>query len=81
MSVTLQPTECSRGTRPQRLKLAYLMSRFPKITETFVLYEILELARRGLEVDVFPLSRERQAVVHPEAMEVVGTQIDDLYKY
>lgn len=71
MSVTLQPTECTRDTRPKRLKLAYLMSRFPKITETFVLYEILELARRGLEVDVFPLLRERQAVVHPEAMEVV----------
>ena len=29
------------------LRLAYLMSRFPKATETFILYEILELERLG----------------------------------
>ena len=53
------------------LKLAYLMSRFPKITETFVLYEILELGRRGVEVEVFPLLRERQTVEHQEAAALV----------
>ncbi len=48
------------------------MSRFPKLTETFVLDEILELERRGVVVEVFPLWRESARVVHPEARPVVA---------
>ena len=47
------------------------MSRFPKISETFILYEILELERNGISVEVFPLLREYQQVEHPEAKDVV----------
>jgi glycosyltransferase involved in cell wall biosynthesis len=53
------------------LKLGYVTSRFPKLTETFVLFEILGLERSGAEVKFFPLLRERAEVVHPEAREVV----------
>jgi colanic acid/amylovoran biosynthesis glycosyltransferase len=49
------------------LRVAYLMSRFPKITETFVLYEMLALERLGHRVEVFPLLRQRNAVQHAEA--------------
>lgn len=49
------------------LRVAYIMSRFPKITETFILYELLELERRGIAVEIFPLLRESASVVHPEA--------------
>jgi glycosyltransferase involved in cell wall biosynthesis len=47
------------------------MSRFPKITETFILYEILEHQRRGDTVEIYPLMRERQAVTHPDAARAV----------
>lgn len=47
-------------------KLAYLVSRFPKISETFILYEILELRKLGFEIDIFPLVREHEDVQHPE---------------
>lgn len=47
--------------------VAYVMSRFPKISETFILTEILELERRGLRVEVYPLLRERTRLLHPEA--------------
>jgi glycosyltransferase involved in cell wall biosynthesis len=47
------------------------MSRFPKITETFILFEILELERRGMEVRIFPLLRGRERVVHPEARQLL----------
>lgn len=47
-------------------KLAYLVSRFPKISETFILYEIIELRKLGFEIDIFPLVREREDVQHPE---------------
>jgi glycosyltransferase involved in cell wall biosynthesis len=36
-------------------RVAYVMSWFPAPTETFILHEMLELRRRGLEIDVFPL--------------------------
>lgn len=55
-----------------RPRIAYLMSRFPKLTETFVLDEMLELERRGVRVEVFPLWREPAARVHPEARPLVA---------
>ncbi|MBI9020368.1 MAG: glycosyltransferase [Verrucomicrobia bacterium] len=46
--------------------IAYLMSRFPKLTETFVLYEMLELHRLHFKVVVLPLRLEKEAAAHPE---------------
>jgi glycosyltransferase involved in cell wall biosynthesis len=43
------------------------MSRFPKITETFVLYEMSALEDLGARVEVFPLGREPDGPRHPEA--------------
>lgn len=48
-------------------RIAYLMSRFPKISETFVLYEIVALEELGFHVEIFPLVREREPVQHREA--------------
>ena len=53
------------------VKVAYIMSRFPKITETFVLFEILAMDRLGLNVEIYPLLRERPEVMHPEAAPLV----------
>lgn len=52
-------------TRGQRV--AYTMSRFPKLTETFVLDEILELQRQGVQIEIFPLWKTHERVTHPEA--------------
>jgi colanic acid/amylovoran biosynthesis glycosyltransferase len=51
--------------------VAYIMSRFPKITETFVMYEILEHEKRGQAIAIYPLMRERQRVAHPDAARLV----------
>lgn len=51
--------------------VAYLMSRFPKLTETFVLHEILALEEEGVDVEIFPLLRERQDETHPEVDRLV----------
>jgi colanic acid/amylovoran biosynthesis glycosyltransferase len=48
-------------------KIAYIMSRFPKLTETFILYEILAFEGRGITIEIFPLLRERQNISHTEA--------------
>ena len=47
--------------------VAYMMSRFPKLTETFILDELVAVERQGLRVELFPLLRERGGPVHPEA--------------
>jgi len=48
-------------------RVAYLMSRFPKLSETFVLNEIAQIDAAGIKVELFPLLRERQKIAHPEA--------------
>jgi len=37
------------------IRVAYVMSRFPKLTETFVLYEILAVQQLGVAVEIYPL--------------------------
>ena len=67
------PAPGSRTARPsdRPAKVAYIMSRFPKITETFVLYEMLAVERSGVVVEIFPLIRERAEVMHSEAAALV----------
>jgi glycosyltransferase involved in cell wall biosynthesis len=60
-----------RAPEAARPTVAYVMSRFPKISETFILNEILELERLGVTVEVFPLKREREPTVHREAEPLV----------
>lgn len=57
--------------RSQPFKVAYIMSRFPKLTETFILYEMLAMQQQGVQVEVYPLLREREEVMHPEAVQFV----------
>jgi colanic acid/amylovoran biosynthesis glycosyltransferase len=55
----------------QRLKVAYIMSRFPKLTETFILYEMVAMEKQGVQIEVYPLLREKTEVMHPEAAQYV----------
>ncbi|MCZ7573794.1 MAG: glycosyltransferase [Ardenticatenaceae bacterium] len=55
-----------RQPSASRAKVAYVMSRFPKLTETFILYEILALEQQGVQVELYPLLRARATVVHAE---------------
>lgn len=61
------------------LKLGYIMSRFPKISETFILYEILAVQELGAKVEIFPLIKENQSVCHKEAEALV--RIAHYHKY
>lgn len=48
-------------------KIAYVMSRFPHLPETFILREMNELERQGWSIALYPLVRQEQAVIHEEA--------------
>lgn len=60
-----------RSEKSQSLKVAYIMSRFPKLTETFILYEMLAMGQQGIQVEVYPLLREHEDRMHPEAEQFV----------
>lgn len=65
-----RPQTASPATRAPRV--AYMMSRFPKLTETFILYEILAVQAQGVTVELYPLQREQTSVMHPEAAPLVA---------
>lgn len=56
------------STPDVRTTVAVLLSRFPLITETFILREIIEMERQGQPVLLVPLLKETPAVEHREAM-------------
>lgn len=62
----------ARSHSAAKLKVAYIMSRFPKLSETFVLYEMLALQQQGASVEIFPLINEHASVVHEEAKPFVA---------
>jgi glycosyltransferase involved in cell wall biosynthesis len=49
------------------VRVAYLLKRFPRLSETFVLNEILEVRRQGLETVIYALEDPSEAIVDPEA--------------
>lgn len=51
----------------RKRRVAYLMSWFPTVTETFILDEMLELDRLGMRVDIFPLMGAKAGLLHPGA--------------
>lgn len=48
-------------------KIAYIVSRFPHLPETFILREMNELQRLGWDISLYPLIRQRQVVIHAES--------------
>lgn len=63
--------QAAGGTPERPLKLAYVVSRFPSLSETLVLNEIVTMASLGVRVGIYPLGRKRQKMTHPEAAEWV----------
>ena len=51
------------------MKIAYIMSRFPLLSETFILREMIEVEKMGIDIALYPLMCEDQPVVHKEALE------------
>ena len=53
-------------------KVAYIMSRFPHLPETFILREMSEVERQGYQVALYPLIVQRQPIIHEEARPWLG---------
>lgn len=58
------PVRPTRGELPAP-RVAYVVKMFPRFSETFILNELLELERRGVELAVYSLKRPGPGPVHP----------------
>ena len=58
----------------ERLRVAYLVKTFPRLSETFILNEILGVEELGLELEIFSLRRQPPGSepVHPDVAKVKG---------
>ncbi len=52
------------------MRVAYVLKKFPRISETFILNEILELERQGVDVEIFSLHRPDDGVFHAKLAEL-----------
>ncbi len=61
-------------TQPSRsgCRVGYLMSWYPAVTETFILNEMLELRRLGVDLEIYPLFGAAQDVGHPGSEELAS---------
>jgi colanic acid/amylovoran biosynthesis glycosyltransferase len=71
MSPTRRAAATAADPRPERashdLTVAYVMSRFPKLTETFILQELVAMDRAGVRIELHPLLRQTGEPVQPAA--------------
>jgi glycosyltransferase involved in cell wall biosynthesis len=52
------------------MKLAYLTGAFPRFSEGFLLNEIVELERQGVEIEIFSLNKPGDPRFHPRLAEL-----------
>ena len=55
------------GPSAEPAPIAVLLSRFPTVTETFILRELIEMERRGQRVRLVPMIKESSPAIHEEA--------------
>jgi glycosyltransferase involved in cell wall biosynthesis len=55
---------------PNAAPIGYLLKTFPKISETHILNEILELERQGLKIHIFSLRRPKDKMFYPAIAEI-----------
>jgi colanic acid/amylovoran biosynthesis glycosyltransferase len=51
------------------MNIGYILGEFPKLSETFVLNEIVELVRMGHEVHIFSIFHPKESIVQSEVKE------------
>src|SRR5437763_14728376 len=59
--------EVPRGPGSRDVDLVVVVNGFPRLSETFVLHELLELERQGLRLHVIALRRPEEVVVQEAA--------------
>ena len=61
-----------RDIKATQQTVGYLLKTYPKVSETFILQEILDLEALGLGLEIFSLQRPTDAIVHSLARQVLA---------
>ncbi len=59
------------GFHPAARRVVVLVKRFPRLSETFILNEFLELRRQGVPAELWAIMDPRESHAHPEAVALV----------
>jgi glycosyltransferase involved in cell wall biosynthesis len=59
------------GSDREPRRIVILVKRFPRLSETFILNEFLELRRQGLPVELYAVMDPNEGRSHPEALALV----------
>ena len=59
--------EAPSNNGSSRGRIGYVLKMFPRLSETFILNEILELERQGVPLHIFSLKRPADSVSHSQA--------------
>lgn len=62
----IMSNRAKRASRPagKRVRVGYLLKMYPRFSQTFVVNEILELERQGLDVSIVSLRKPNEGVFH-----------------
>ncbi len=52
------------------MKVIYLLHKFPKISETFILNEMLEMQKKGVALEIFAIENPGEDRVHPHVQQL-----------
>lgn len=55
---------------PGHTSVAYLLKRYPRLSETFILHEVLELERQGMSLRLYSILDPGEEVVHADVAHV-----------
>jgi glycosyltransferase involved in cell wall biosynthesis len=66
MTAPLRPA----AETPSGVRIAYILRSFPRLTQTFILSEMLMLESLGVGIRVFALTNPRESVVQPEVADL-----------
>jgi glycosyltransferase involved in cell wall biosynthesis len=58
------------SSTPPETRIAYLLKRYPRLSETFILHEILELERQGVALRIFSLLNPSESITHVDVARV-----------
>lgn len=59
----------------RRPPIAYLLKRFPRLSETFILHEMLALEARGIPLRVYAMLDPQEKLVHPDVKRLASPVI------
>ncbi len=63
-------TTIASEPRTEGSRVVYILRSYPRLSQTFILNEILALERLGVRVQIFPITNPREALVQHDVAEV-----------